>query len=81
LDASYGLFHEDSVCFKDECNTPDSAKEFYYELLRKRRLTFTRKLGYGQLELAYAFEHAAPNNSLPILWYNGGKKWTPLFNR
>jgi hypothetical protein len=81
LDSSYGLFDKDSACFNDECNTNDKAKEFYYELLRKKQLSFTRKLGYGQLELAYAFEHATPNNSLPILWYNGGKKWTPLFYR
>jgi hypothetical protein len=81
LDATYGLFHEHSVCFEDECNTHESARAFYYELLRKKGLNITRKLGYGQLELAYAFEHAAPNNSLPILWYEDSKKWIPLFCR
>jgi hypothetical protein len=81
LDASYGLFHKDSACFKDECNTCESAKVFYYKLLRKKGLQITRKLGYGQLELAYAFEHATPNNSLPILWYNESKNWSPLFSR
>jgi hypothetical protein len=81
LDDSHGLFNRMSPCFVDGCNTHTSAKAFYYQLLRKKGLRLRRQMGYGQLELAYAFEHATPNNSLPILWYDGNSDWTPLFCR
>lgn len=36
--------------------------------------------GYDDLGLCYAFEHATPNNSLPILWMET-ETWHPLLNR
>lgn len=36
--------------------------------------------GYGELGLCYAFEHATPNNTLPIYWYDS-ETWSPLVSR
>jgi len=80
LDDSYGLFHATSRAFEDQTNTPESAKDFYYELLKKKgiRIQGPERRGYGHLELAYAFEHATPDNNLPILWWQKNR-WNPLF--
>lgn len=80
LDDSYGLFHNTSKAFDDQANTPTSAKEFYYELIKKKGINIRgpERRGYGHLELAYAFEHATPDNCLPILWWRKGQ-WEPLF--
>ena len=37
--------------------------------------------GFGQCGLLLAFKHGCPNNSLPVLWYGAGARWSPLFNR
>jgi hypothetical protein len=80
LDETYDLFHPDSNAFRDQLNTPDLAKTFYYELLRDKGIDLSRpeRKGYGALGLAYAFEHATPDNSLPILWWRE-EPWQPLF--
>lgn len=44
-------------------------------------IPWAHRMGYGNLELLYAFGHAVPDNSLPILWWQRGKNWNPLFNR
>jgi hypothetical protein len=36
--------------------------------------------GHGELGLCYAFEHATPNNTLPIYWYDS-VDWSPLISR
>lgn len=36
--------------------------------------------GYGQLNLAYTFSHATPDNTLPIFW-KATSGWTPLVDR
>lgn len=36
--------------------------------------------GYGECGLLLVFKHGCPNNSLPILWWNGDD-WTALFKR
>ena len=83
LDETYGVFHEESACFQDEENSPQIAKEFYYNLLEKYEISIPGpdRRGFGDLELAYIFQHAAPDNSLPILWWAYSEKWHPLFNR
>jgi hypothetical protein len=83
LKRTHGVFHQESNCFADGVNTPDSAKEFYYNLLKKRNfdLSGPDRRGFGHLELTYAFEHATPDNSLPILWWAHSTEWTPLFDR
>lgn len=82
LDDSHSLFHDECSCFKDEMNTPESVKEFYYDLLKRKNIDIEGpdRRGYGHLEIAYVFEHAVPDNCLPILWWNSGG-WFPLFSR
>lgn len=36
--------------------------------------------GWGELGLSYAFEHATPNNTLPIYWFESDR-WAPLLSR
>jgi hypothetical protein len=83
LDSSHSLFNRKCKCFHDGVNTPDSAKEFYYDLLRRKNIDISgpNRRGFGHLELAYVFSHAAPDNSLPILWWPYSDSWSPLFNR
>ncbi len=83
LNSSHSLFHRDSKCFDDGQNTPESAKAFYYRLLRRKgiRVTAARRGGFGHLQLAYVFEHAAPNNCLPLLWWSSAPDFRPLFDR
>lgn len=58
------------------------AKAFYIEMLEKRGIALGRgnQYGYGDLELTFAFEHAAPDNSLHVL-HERRDNWVPLFNR
>lgn len=83
LDDSHALFHNDSGTFPDGTNSAENAKSFYYSLLSDRGINISgpNRRGYGHLELAYAFEHSVPDNSLPILWWDGDKSWRPLFDR
>lgn len=83
LDSSHSLFNSGCNCFIDGLNTPDSAKQFYYDLLRRKKIEIRgpNRRGFGHLELSYVFSHAAPDNSLPILWWPYSDAWSPLFNR
>jgi hypothetical protein len=83
LDDTHALFHAESGSFPDGVNTSEEARDYYYELLTNRGIDITgpNRRGFGHLELAYAFEHAVPDNSLPILWWSDSAQWRPLFNR
>lgn len=81
LDESYGLFSKRSGCFDDGVNSPETARKFYIELLEKNNIASLNPGGFGRLELVYAFQHAAPDNSLPILWWNASNEWSNLFDR
>lgn len=83
LEEANGLFHTNSCCFNDELNNTKAAKEFYYALLKQKDIQVRdqSRRGFGKLELAYSFEHATPDNSLPILWWKNSKKFKPLFKR
>lgn len=63
-------------------NEQSEAKAFYVDMLSKRgiNLGIGNEYGYGNLELTYAFEHAAPDNSLQVL-HKRNENWFPLFNR
>ena len=82
LEEHHGLFSKDGYFFRDGVNSPKSAREFYLQLLHRHGLTRLGKkaFGYGRLGVACAFEHAAPNASLPLLWLDANG-WTPLFDR
>jgi hypothetical protein len=83
LDATYAIFSVGSHAFDDGLNSPDSAREFYFELLKRKgiRIGGPDRRGYGHLELAYAFEHGTPDNSLPLLWWRDTPEFTPLLDR
>lgn len=83
LDNTHRLFHKECTCFDDGENTPDSAKQYYYDLLIRKGINITGddRRGYGGLELTYVFQHAVPDNCLPILWWDEPNVWNPLFNR
>ncbi|MCA9216997.1 MAG: hypothetical protein KDB27_28205 [Planctomycetales bacterium] len=83
LDDSHAVFHAESGSFPDGVNSIETAKDFYYDLLDDRGITIVGqdRRGYGHLEIAYAFEHAVPDNSLPILWWDQSDSWNPLFDR
>ena len=51
-------------------------------MLGKRGITpgIGNQYGYGDMELTFAFEHAAPDNSLQVL-HERHDNWVPLFNR
>lgn len=82
LQTQHQLFSDESDFFKDGSNTSGSARQFYRELLKRHGLLNlgSRAFGYGRLGVVYAFEHATPNASLPLLWLET-ENWIPLFNR
>ena len=77
------MFNPEARCFDDGENTPMSAERFYYDLLLKKGINVksAERLGFGGLGLAYVFEHAVPDNNLPIFWHPGNSDWAPLFDR
>ena len=83
LDDSHAMFHADAGSFPDEVNSIESARNFYYDLLDYHGISISGpdRRGFGHLELVYAFEHAVPDNSLPILWWDESDQWRPLFDR
>ena len=80
---THNVFHPDSSCFDDGINTPADAKEFQANLFKQFGIPLSRKkqLGYGGAGLAYVFQHACPNNCLPLFWWRGTSSFTPLFDR
>ncbi len=83
LDDGHALFSPMSRSFNDGVNSPDDSRQLYYDLLEDRQIKIDGpdRRGFGHFELAYAFEHAIPDNSLPILWWRDSEVWQPLFDR
>ena len=83
LDNSHRIFHKECKCFDDGVNDAAVAEAFYNSLLVDRgiQLLGDARRGYGGLELAYSFEHASPDNCLPLFWWKESIAWTPLFDR
>ena len=84
LDSSSNVFSGDSDCFNDGINNPSNAKSFYDDLLEKisgiKRDDNKLPYGYGHLGMTYIFQHASPNASIPLLWYEYDD-FNPLFRR
>ena len=82
LSDNYSLFSAESYCFNDGVNSSAVARDFYYEFFVKKHPNISNKYieGFGNLSLAYCFQHAIPNNCLPIIWYRG-RDWNPLLER
>jgi hypothetical protein len=83
LDDRHSVFRPESKCFDDGLNTPATASAFYLDLLARKGINLRGidRFGFGGLELAYAFEHAVPDNNLPLLWWPSAGSWAPLFDR
>lgn len=80
LGPEHAIFGPNGNTFGDSVNSAVSAWNFYRELLHGRGIG-TALRGFGDLELAFFFEHATPDNSLPIFWWNNSPQWKPLFHR
>lgn len=84
LNERYNLFATNSLWFRDQDNTnkPSAAYAFYDNLVKDRKLPLPAKYqtGYGNFALAYGFEHATPDNCLPIFWIRTAN-WEPLLER
>ena len=83
LGPSHAIFGAGGRAFKDGLNSPQSAWSLYLDILSTRDIVLGPSIhrGFGALELAFFFEHAAPNNCLPIFWWGQPAKWKPLFDR
>jgi len=83
LGDEHAFFHDVARNFPDEVNSTETARDFYYNLMHQKDIEISgpNRRGFGHFELAYAFEHAVPDNSLPILWWGHSSKWQPLFKR
>jgi uracil phosphoribosyltransferase len=82
LDETHVLLGPESVAFSDGANTMANVRRFYYGMLDRFDLVRMPPInGVEHLGIALAFEHAAPNNSMEILWRRGHSRWQPLFDR
>jgi hypothetical protein len=83
LGPQHAIFGPNGRPFSDGLNTPEGAWRLYSSILASRgiMLSASNKRGFGELELAFFFEHAAPDNSLPIFWWKDCLNWKPLFYR
>lgn len=63
-------------------NEQSEAKAFYLNMLAQRGIIYGEgnQYGYCDMELTFAFEHAAPDNSLQVL-HQRHDNWVALFNR
>lgn len=83
LDHRHQLFETGAHIFDDGLNTPELARAHYCDLLNKVgiQLVGDDRFGFGGLGLTYCFEHAVPDNNIPLLWHPGNHNWVPLFDR
>lgn len=82
IDDSYSIFADSSPWFADGLNSAASASALYDDLVTRAQLAIDplANRGVGNLSLTYAFSHATPDNSLPLLWAEG-RNWKPLLER
>jgi hypothetical protein len=78
LDDRFRCFSVTSTVFRDP-NLRSDARRIMEE---KGRMLYNPPLGYDNMELAVAFNHNTPNNSLPVIWKRTPDgSWYPLFER
>lgn len=79
LDESFKCFSDVSNIYTD----PNERNDAKRVMEKNGRMLYNRyPLGYDNMELAIAFCHNTPDNSLPVIWKrlpDGG--WVPLFER
>lgn len=78
LDERFKCFSNISVVFKD----PNLRTEARKVMEEKGKILYEFPLGFDNMELAVAFDHNTPDNSLPVIWKNPDDgSWYPLFER
>jgi len=78
LDETFKCFSDCSMIYTD-ANERAEAKRIMKE---KGRMLHQFPLGYKNMQLAIAFYHNTPDNSLPVIWKKmPDESWYPLFER
>jgi hypothetical protein len=77
LTKEHSIFSEPNLKKYNNKIFTDTVKDTYDRLITE---TGIKARSYGKLDLAYAFHHATPNNSLPLLW-NETDKLPSLLDR
>lgn len=78
LDERFKCFSDVSVIYEN----PNERIEAKRVMEEKGRMLYEYPLGYDNMELAVAFHHNTPNNSLPVIWKRrDDESWYPLFER
>lgn len=78
LDERFRCFSNISTVYSD----PNERAEARRVMEEKGRMLYKYPLGYDNMELAIAFFHNTPNNSLPVIWKRMlDGSWYPLFER
>ena len=82
LKESSNIFDSKFSVFNDGINNVAKAKKYYAALLKKISFPYGKaRRGYSDLGLTVSFQHAIPDNSLPILWWHSADNWKPLLDR
>lgn len=76
---NYGVFSDNSIFWEND-HEKDAAKKYYSDLAEKIGIDCSIKYGIGGLELAVAFSHTIPDNTLPIFYFSSDK-WNHLIRR
>lgn len=77
LDERFKCFSNNSIIYQD----PEERKRARKVMKEKGMMLYKYPLGYDDMELAVAFYHNTPNNSLPVIWKRIDGIWYPLFER
>lgn len=78
LDEKFRCFSSESTIYDDSYER-SKAKTV---MEAKGRLLYDHPLGFNDGQLAIAFDHNTPNNSLPVIWKRKDDgNWFPLFER
>ena len=82
LGAEQRFFEEEAWKFEGSDLTIASLKKHYEDLLQRLGISSSSyKYGHKKCAFTYGFEHGCPNNSLPLLWYDGSENFSPLLRR
>lgn len=82
INPSFGLFDRSAPWFQDQVNSHESARRFYFRMMRQNKIGSRENFreGFGKLALAYSFSHGIPNNCLPMFWA-GSTTWQAFLQR
>lgn len=83
LHERYSVLHDDSLIWPDDLK--DSAREFVYTASMRAGIpddpmSTSHWEGFARQALALAFEHGAPDATLPLIWWSKNE-WKPLRGR